>query len=78
VDFKDTLELQLSILDNAAELIASGGKIIYSTCSIEEEENQIQIENFLAKHSDFSLLEQKLLLPDSNNDGAFAAVLVKK
>jgi len=77
-DLNDTLELQLSILEKAAELIASGGQIIYSTCSIEEEENQMQIEKFLAKNTNFRLVNQQLLLPDYFHDGAFAAILLKK
>jgi 16S rRNA (cytosine967-C5)-methyltransferase len=76
-DLKDTLKLQLDILKKAAELIASGGQIIYSTCSIEPEENQTQIEKFLSNNKNFSLLKQQLLLPDSLHDGAFAAVIIK-
>jgi len=74
----DTLKLQLSILEKAAELVAPGGKIIYSTCSIEHEENQTQIEEFLTNNTNFRLLKQQLLLPTSSHDGAFAAIMVKK
>jgi len=72
------LELQRSILEKAANLVAPGGQIIYSTCSIEDEENQMQIEKFLEKNTNFKLLNQQLLLPDSSHDGAFAAIMVKK
>jgi 16S rRNA (cytosine967-C5)-methyltransferase len=74
----ETLELQRSILEKAAELVAPGGQIIYSTCSIEDEENQMQIEKFLKNNTNFKLLNQQLLLPDSSHDGAFAAIMVKK
>ena len=77
-ELKDTLKLQSEILEKAAELIAPGGQIIYSTCSIEHEENQLQIERFLSNNKDFSLLKQQQLLPDLTHDGAFAAILVKK
>jgi 16S rRNA (cytosine967-C5)-methyltransferase len=73
----DTLKLQLSILETAAKLVAPNGQIIYSTCSIEHEENQVQIENFLANNANFKLINQRLLLPSLYHDGAFAAVLVK-
>ena len=76
-DLNDTVSLQLSILNKAAELLVPGGQLIYSTCSIEPEENQIQIENFLKNNSDFKLLKQQLLLPNLLHDGAFAAILVK-
>jgi 16S rRNA (cytosine967-C5)-methyltransferase len=74
----DTLKLQLSILEKAAELVAPGGQIIYSTCSIEHEENQTQIEEFLTNNTNFRLLKQQLLLPTFSHDGAFAAIMVKK
>lgn len=74
----DTLELQSSILEKAAELVAPGGQIIYSTCSIELEENHQQIEKFLIARPDFKLFEQRLLLPGKYHDGAFAAIILKK
>jgi len=73
----ETLELQRSILEKAAELVAPGGQIVYSTCSIEADENQMQIEKFLANNTNFRLINQKLLLPESLHDGAFAAIMVK-
>ncbi len=72
------LELQYGILETAAGLVAPGGRIIYSTCSIEAEENQLQIEKFLAENTDFRLINQQLLLPAAHHDGAFAAIIAKK
>ncbi len=77
-DLKSTVKLQREILDKAAELIAPGGYIVYSTCSIESDENQNQIDSFLACNNNFRLVKQQLLLPGSLHDGAFAAMLVKK
>ena len=77
-DLDDTLKLQLSILDKAAELIAPGGQIVYSTCSIEPEENEIQIENFLKHNTNFILIKKTLILPSPSHDGAFAAIIAKK
>ena len=76
-ELKSTMKLQREILDKAAVLIATGGQIIYSTCSIEAEENQLQIEKFLSDNKNFSLHKQQLLLPSSSHDGAFAAVIIK-
>ena len=45
--------LQAELLDHAAELLAEGGLLLYATCSIEPEENALQIEAFLARHPDF-------------------------
>ena len=47
--------IQRSILRAAAALVKPGGVLIYSTCSLEPEENDQQIEGFLAEHADFTL-----------------------
>ena len=70
--------LQADILDSLSQLVRSGGRLLYSTCSIEPEENSRQIENFLALHSDFTLKKQALFLPSEVHDGAFGALLEKK
>jgi 16S rRNA (cytosine967-C5)-methyltransferase len=48
--------LQAEILESAARLAKPGGRIIYVTCSLLLEENEQQVERFLAGHADFSLL----------------------
>ena len=45
--------LQAELLDHAAELLDKGGILVYATCSIEPEENSLQIEAFLQRHPDF-------------------------
>ncbi|EKE03270.1 MAG: hypothetical protein ACD_20C00225G0014 [uncultured bacterium] len=52
-DIQNLAILQLEILNNAAKLVKSGGIIVYSTCSIEPEENQQVIEKFLENNRDF-------------------------
>lgn len=47
--------LQRSILAAAATVVRSGGLLVYSTCSLEPEENDAQIEAFLAEHSGWRL-----------------------
>lgn len=68
---------QLSILENAAvNHLAPGGRIVYSTCSVEEEENEGVVGEFLRRHPDFRLVEKAALVPpDKECDGAFAAAL---
>ncbi|MFI5245649.1 MAG: 16S rRNA (cytosine(967)-C(5))-methyltransferase RsmB [Gemmatimonadales bacterium] len=46
---------QRSILHAAASSVAPGGLLVYSTCSLETEENDTQVETFLAGHPEFSL-----------------------
>lgn len=73
-----TVDIQRELLDFSAARLASGGYILYSTCSIESEEDEKQVENFLNTHADFTLINQKKLLPGTLHDGAFCALLAKK
>ncbi|MBO5327306.1 MAG: SAM-dependent methyltransferase [Clostridia bacterium] len=47
---------QRDILENAAALVAPGGRLLYSTCTFSLEENEQNIDAFLSAHSDFSLI----------------------
>ncbi len=55
-DLAELTALQAEILDSAARLAKPGGRVIYVTCSLLREENEAQIERFLAGHADFALL----------------------
>lgn len=68
--------LQLSILEQACAAVRPGGRLVYSTCSIDREEDRAVVEAFLATHKDFSLVEDYLALPHREQaDGAYAALL---
>jgi len=53
---KELVDLQHRILASAARLVKPGGRLIYATCSLLPEENETQIEGFLAQHADFAVL----------------------
>lgn len=61
----DYLKRQASILDSAATLVRRGGKLIYATCSILQEENEFQIEAFLERQNGFSLLPADEILAEA-------------
>jgi 16S rRNA (cytosine967-C5)-methyltransferase len=46
---------QRSILSGASRIVAPGGLLVYATCSLEPEENDAQVEAFLAEHPDWTL-----------------------
>lgn len=71
----DAATLQWDILDSLSRLTAPDGKLLYSTCSIEPQEDEDQVSRFLANHSEFSLVRQRKLFPCKNHDGAFSALL---
>ena len=81
---KPVLQLQKSLLNNADNLLRAGSKLLYSTCSIQPEENERQIQNFLLVHPEFYLIKQKITLPSTENadsfdhDGGYMALLGKR
>jgi len=50
-------EIQWQMLENSAEKLKPGGALVYSTCSITVEENEMLIERFLKWHTEFQLAE---------------------
>ncbi len=69
--------VQSAILANAASV--NPGRIVYSTCSLELEEDEEVVSEFLGKNPGYRLERSEKLLPDdSPRDGAFAALLVRE
>lgn len=69
---------QAGLLNRAADLLAPGGHLVYSTCSLEPEENSQQVREFLASHPQFKLESEQDLLPFRDAvDGAYAARLFR-
>ena len=73
-DFPHLRATQLQLLRQAAALLRPGGRLVYSTCSLETEENQDVVTQFLSEHPGFKLERQRELLPFIDHvDGAFVA-----
>jgi 16S rRNA (cytosine967-C5)-methyltransferase len=67
---------QLDLLHQAAPRLKPGGVLIYSTCSLEPEENSEVVKTFLAANKHFILETERQLLPFADGvDGAYAARL---
>jgi len=89
-DLAELLPKQAAILDDAARLVKPGGRMIYATCSVLPEEDEDQVDAFLARQPGFvrvpaalpgglSADPALLLTPRRNEtDGFFAAVLERK
>lgn len=86
-------ELQKSLLQKAYSLLKKGGELVYSTCSLQKEENEALVQSFLKDHMDMERLTPNniILKPFLNEFGAvqvlpnvngqqdgFYAVLLKK
>jgi 16S rRNA (cytosine967-C5)-methyltransferase len=67
---------QRRLLNRAAALLKPDGTLVYSTCSLEPEENHELLEQFLREHPEYRLLQERELLPFRDRvDGAFVARL---
>ncbi|CAN5823085.1 16S rRNA (cytosine(967)-C(5))-methyltransferase RsmB [soil metagenome] len=91
-DLRSLAALQKEMLDAAAGIVAEDGLLVYSTCSLEPEENEEQVASFLVRQPEFSLergpaLEGGVVQPDGTLsvlpqdhgwDGAFAARLRRR
>lgn len=85
---KELARLQGELLKTASGLVKPGGKICYSTCSIQKIENSELVENFLKKNQNFNLETEQLTLPSAegfrhkascgDHDGGYVAILAKR
>jgi 16S rRNA (cytosine967-C5)-methyltransferase len=74
-ELADLPRLQLVLLAQAAAAVRPGGRLVYSTCSLQREENGGVIETFLRDHAKWRAAGQALILPGPDHDGAFWARL---
>ncbi|MCI9148914.1 MAG: 16S rRNA (cytosine(967)-C(5))-methyltransferase RsmB [Lachnospiraceae bacterium] len=69
---KELAALQREMLHTVCAYVRPGGILLYSTCTISQRENEENVEWFLKEHPDFSLKEQRQLLPKAGlMDGFF-------
>lgn len=78
-DMDEIIPLQQELLESVSVLLKKGGRLVYSTCTLNKKENEKQIENFLKKHDDFICEKMRTIFPyEYDSDGFFMARLIKK
>ena len=88
-DFARLPEIQYAILENCSKYVKRGGILVYSTCTVLPEENEMNVERFLSSHPEFTPVDFTVgdikseggmlsLSPDKHGtDGFFVAKFIK-
>ena len=72
------VERQSRILDDATQMLREGGRLVYSTCTFANGEDEGQVCDYLKKHPEMRLLKQEKLYPHKvDGEGHFAALFEK-
>jgi 16S rRNA (cytosine967-C5)-methyltransferase len=78
-EFSRMQQEQLSILRTVVPLLKANGVLVYSTCSLEPEENRMLVQNLVKEMSILQLVEEKDCLPFRDGfDGAYVAKFIKR
>ncbi len=69
-------DIQAQILDTSSRYLKNGGRLLYSTCTLNPKENIKQIEAFLEKHGDeYSLISEEQIFPHDEFDGFYISII---
>ena len=78
-DLDSLATLQDGLLDAAVRHLGPGGRLVYSTCSIEPQENEERVAALLRRHPSLVELETRLFLPHRvDGDGGYYSLLRKQ
>lgn len=73
------IQLQKELLKQAYYLLKKGGTLVYSTCTINKKENQLQIENFIKDYPKMKKEKEQLILPFFyDSDGFYMCRIIKE
>lgn len=77
-DFQELSRIQAFVLENASRYVKSGGRILYSTCTLREAENGHAVHAFLDKHIDYELKYEHTFMPHIDGTDGFYCALIEK
>jgi len=75
---KELTKTQSELLNTAAQMLKPHGKICYSTCSIQKDENSVLIKDFLQQNRGFELESENLTLPSTESRTSWPSVNTPK
>jgi 16S rRNA (cytosine967-C5)-methyltransferase len=74
----ELVEIQLKLIKNASSLLRPGGRVVYSTCSMETQENEQVVRQFLQSDSQFELEREQFHVSGLPADGGYQALIVSR
>ncbi len=77
-NYEKLTNLQETILSNALLYVKDGGYVLYSTCTINKDENERLVKRVLDKKKDFKTLKDIQLIPNDKNDGFYMCLIQRK
>lgn len=76
-DFDAIINIQQKILDNAEKYLKKGGTLVYSTCTVNKNENENVVKKFAEKYK-FKTEYMQTILPGEDHDGFFICKMIKE
>ncbi len=77
--FQRVLSIQREILDTYTDMLRPGGKMVYATCSLIDDENRLQIDAFLERRKgEYTLVRERQILPTELDSDGFYMALIQK
>lgn len=77
-EFSELPDLQLNILETSVKYLKPEGFVMYSTCTVRNAENGAVTNEFLKRHPEFSVLEEKTLMPHTDGSDGFYFCILKR
>ncbi len=76
--YEALLKTQSRLLQTAASYLKPQGTLVYSTCTINKEENDFQIQKFVEKNREYEIIEERQFFPTEGIDGFYICKLKQK
>ena len=77
-ELEELKKTQREILSSYSQMVRPGGHLVYATCSFLKSENENQVESFLEKNSNWTLIKSLRIDPDQGDGDGFFAALLKR